>query len=161
VEPFPCSAALPPLKPTISFVSESEAAPGHTRKSEKPRRGYSTPVIDASGITDAVVMSVTSPPPGEIFIEVTEDDGGAFMATVGLVRRYGEHSGERGVWLKTYAEYEGLPQALARAGVLKITGRTYTIPAGEAVHAVLTDLAYWHLHRWNGSGVSDVTTGVA
>jgi len=84
---------------------------------------------------------------GEIFIEITEDDGAAFIATVALVRRHGEHPGERGVWLKAYQDYEGLPEALARAGVLSITGRTYTAPDGEAVHAELTDLAFAHYTR--------------
>lgn len=84
---------------------------------------------------------------GDIFIAITDDDGADFLATVDLLQRYGEHPGERGVWLKAYEDYEGLPDALVRAGVLSLTGRTYTLPDGEAVHAELTDLAFAHYTR--------------
>lgn len=84
---------------------------------------------------------------GEICIEITEDDGGIFVATVPLVRRYGQHPGERCVWLKGYNENEGLPEALVRAGVVKLTGTTFWLAYGEAVHAELTELANAHYTR--------------
>lgn len=84
---------------------------------------------------------------GEIRIEIEEDGGDVFVATVPLQRHTGEHPGVRGVWLKTYAEYEGLPEALVRAGVLDLTGKTFELPLGEAVHAELTELAYAHYTR--------------
>jgi hypothetical protein len=79
---------------------------------------------------------------GETAIEVVDPYGGPpYVATVALVPYGAPHPGEFGVWLKGWSENEGVPEALAAAGVVTLTGRRH--PAGfcEAQHADLTERA--------------------
>ena len=62
-------------------------------------------------------------------------------ATVSLVPYGAEHPGKFGVWLKGWSENEGLPEALERWGIVKLTGRKHRTGRCEALHAELTDVA--------------------
>jgi hypothetical protein len=84
---------------------------------------------------------------GEIRMEIEEDTGSVYVVTLALMGLFGEYAGERCVWLKTYGLYEGLPEALVRAGLITLTGRTFSLPHGDAAHAALTELAYAHYTR--------------
>jgi hypothetical protein len=58
-----------------------------------------------------------------------------------------EHPGEHGVWLKGWSENEGLPEALEKAGVLKLTGKTSPTGYCEAQHAELTEAGIAELKK--------------
>ena len=78
---------------------------------------------------------------GETALQILDDSGEPlWTATVSLVPYGAPHPGRLGLWLKGWGGNEGLPEALAAAGVFILTGRTFPTGFVEAVHAELTDL---------------------
>lgn len=53
----------------------------------------------------------------------------------------GPYPGEYAVWLKGWSENEGVPKALADAGIVTLTGRLNLAGFAEAEHAELTERA--------------------
>lgn len=89
---------------------------------------------------------------GETAIEVVDQHGEAqYVATVALVPYGAPHPGEYGVWLKGWSENEGVPEALAAAGVVTLTGRRYPTGYCEAHHADLTERARAALLKVRGA----------
>lgn len=79
---------------------------------------------------------------GETAIAIIDDDGEKqTMATVSLVPYGAPNPGPFGLWLKGWSENEGVPEALAAAGIVTLTGRTFRNDFSEAQHAELTDIA--------------------
>lgn len=79
---------------------------------------------------------------GEIAIQILNEDGTPeARATVSLVSYGAPHPGEFGVWLKGWSENEGIPDALVKAGIVTLTGRTHSTGYVEAQHAELTEVA--------------------
>ena len=78
---------------------------------------------------------------GEIAIEIIDDEGDRVgTATCALVPYGAPHPGKFGLWLKGWSENEGVPQALADAGIVTLTGRHHRTGFAEAQHAELTEL---------------------
>jgi hypothetical protein len=74
---------------------------------------------------------------GETAIEVVDQHGEAqYVATVALVPYGAPHPGEYGVWLKGWSENEGVPEALAAAGVVTLTGHRH--PTASVKHSTPT-----------------------
>jgi len=89
---------------------------------------------------------------GETAIEVVDQHGEAqYVATVALVPYGAPHPGEYGVWLKGWSENEGVPEALAAAGVVTLTGRRHPTGFCEAQHAYLTERARAALLKLRGA----------
>lgn len=80
---------------------------------------------------------------GELAIQIMNDLDGTpeAKATVSLVPYGAPEPGEFGVWLKGWSENEGIPEALAKAGIVTLTGRKWETGYTEAQHAELTELA--------------------
>lgn len=80
---------------------------------------------------------------GELAIQImnAEDGQPEAKATVSLVPYGAPEPGEFGVWLKGWSENEGIPEALAKAGIVILTGRTWETGYTEAHHAELTEAA--------------------
>jgi hypothetical protein len=79
---------------------------------------------------------------GETAIEIVDQHGEPqYVATVALVPYGAPHPGEYGVWLKGWSENEGVPEALAAAGIVTLTGRRHPTGFCEAQHADLTERA--------------------
>jgi hypothetical protein len=79
---------------------------------------------------------------GETAIQILDDDGDLqTTATVAVVPYGAPHPGECGVWLKGWSENEGIPNALAEAGIVILTHRTCDSDRVRAEHALLTDTA--------------------
>jgi hypothetical protein len=88
----------------------------------------------------------------ETAIEVVDQHGEPqYVATVALVPYGAPHPGEYGVWLKGWSENEGVPEALAAAGVVTLTGRRHPTGFCEAQHANLTDRARAALLKLRGA----------
>jgi hypothetical protein len=78
---------------------------------------------------------------GETALQILDDIGEAqWTATVSLVTSGAPHPGRLGLWLNGWGGNEGLPEALAAAGVVTLTGRTFPTGFVEAVHAELTEI---------------------
>lgn len=79
---------------------------------------------------------------GEIALEVIDEQAESqYVATVSLVPYGAPHPGEDALWLKTWFENDGVPKALADAGIVTLTGRRYCTGFGVAEHAELTERA--------------------
>jgi len=80
---------------------------------------------------------------GELAIQIINELDGQpeAKATVSLVGYGAPHPGEHGVWLKGWSENEGIPEALSKAGIVTLTGRTWETGYTEAQHGELTDAA--------------------
>lgn len=80
---------------------------------------------------------------GEIAIQIINEMDGQpeAKATVSLVPYGAPEPGEFGVWLKGWSENEGIPEALVKAGIVTLTGRTHATGYTEAQHAELTEVA--------------------
>lgn len=79
---------------------------------------------------------------GETAIEIVDQHGEPqYVATVALVAYGAPHPGEYSVWLKGWSENEGVPEALAAAGIVTLTGRRHPTGYCEAEHADLTERA--------------------
>ena len=66
---------------------------------------------------------------GETAITIIRNGERESVATVNL-EDYGVAAPEGHVWLKGWSENEGIPEALAEAGIVTLTGKT--VPAGYA-----------------------------
>jgi hypothetical protein len=78
---------------------------------------------------------------GETALQILDDDGEPLStATVSLLPYGAPHPGRVGLWLKTWGGNEGLPDALAAAGVVTLTGRSFPTGFVKAVHAELTQM---------------------
>jgi hypothetical protein len=79
---------------------------------------------------------------GELAMQIVNEMDGQpeAKATVALVPD-AEHPGEFSVWLKGWSENEGIPEALEKAGIVKLTGRTFATGHVVAQHAELTEAA--------------------
>lgn len=69
------------------------------------------------------------------------DDAGTPMSVATVVVPVSEAPAENCVWLNGRRQNEGVPEALARAGIVKLTGRTCKVGPSEALEAELTDRA--------------------
>jgi hypothetical protein len=78
---------------------------------------------------------------GEIAIEVMEGTMRSYVATVAMVPSGAPHPGPSGCWLKGWSENEGVPEARAEAGIVRLTGRQFSNGFVTAVHAELTEKA--------------------
>ena len=79
---------------------------------------------------------------GETVIEIVDKKGTQlYVATVALVPYGAPHPGENCVWLKGWSENEGVPEALAGAGIVILTGHTCSSDLVTAQHALLTQAA--------------------
>ncbi|MGH8303224.1 MAG: hypothetical protein ACRET5_17380 [Steroidobacteraceae bacterium] len=79
---------------------------------------------------------------GEIALKVVDEEGDTqYVATASLVPQGGPYPGEYAVWLKGWSENEGVPKALADAGIVTLTGRRNLAGFAEAEHAELTERA--------------------
>jgi len=87
---------------------------------------------------------------GELAIQIMNPEDGQpeAKATVSLVLYGAPDTGEVAVWLKGWSENEGIPEALARAGIVTLTGRTWTTGYTEALHGELTEAARTALAAW-------------
>jgi len=78
---------------------------------------------------------------GETAIRVFSEDGEPeATATVALESAPPARS-RNGVWLKGWSENEGVPEALEKAGIVKLTGETHPTGFCEAVFGELTPAA--------------------
>ena len=68
-------------------------------------------------------------------------------ATVSLMPYGAPHPGDFGVWLKGWSENEGIPAALEKAGIVRLTDDRFPTGFVEAVRAELTDKARAALAR--------------
>ena len=89
---------------------------------------------------------------GEIAMQIINAHGEReCVATVSLVPCGAEHPGEYGVWLKDWSENDGIADALVKAGVVTLTGKTH-IASRHVVarHAQLTAAAIGELNAASG-----------
>lgn len=77
----------------------------------------------------------------EIAIRIYNEDGNPeATATVALQDAPNARS-RNGVWLKGWSENEGIPEALEKAGIVKLTDEMHATGFCEAVFAELTPVA--------------------
>lgn len=78
---------------------------------------------------------------GEIAIRIYSEDGEP-EATATVALEHAPDARERnGVWLKGWSENDGVPEALEKAGIVKLTGETHPTGFCEAVFGELTPMA--------------------
>lgn len=81
---------------------------------------------------------------GETSIQIVADDGSGEMeatATVN-VEPYGAHlAGPKHVWLKSWSENEGIPEALQEAGICELMEEIFCIGQSLAILAKLSEAA--------------------
>lgn len=78
---------------------------------------------------------------GETAIEILDSAGQRqAVATVSLIPYGVPDPGPFGLWLKGWAQNEGVPESLVEAGIVTLTGRIFRLRFGEAQHAELTDI---------------------
>jgi len=78
---------------------------------------------------------------GETAIRIFAEDGEPeATATVAIENAPTAHT-RNGVWLKGWSENEGVPEALEKAGIVKLTGETHPTGFCEAVFGELTPAA--------------------
>lgn len=89
-----------------------------------------------------VVQFSRYPFKGEIAIRIMNADDGQPEATATVALEFAPNAYRRnGVWLKGWSENEGLPKALEKAGIVKLTGETFPTGYCEAEFAELTQVA--------------------
>jgi hypothetical protein len=88
---------------------------------------------------------------GEIAMYIVNHEGEReCVATVALASSGAEHPGEECVWLKDWSENEGVVDALVKAGIVTLTGKTHATGHVIAKHARLTPAAIAELQRSRG-----------
>jgi hypothetical protein len=98
---------------------------------------------------------------GETALRILSDNGEwQSTATVSLLPYGAPHPGRLGLWLKTWGGNEGLPEALAAAGVVTLTGRTFPEGFDKAVHAELTQIGRAALAKDIGAARAELTARV-
>lgn len=89
---------------------------------------------------------------GEIAMQIINANGEReCVATVSLVPYGAEHPGEHGVWLKDWSENDGIADALVKAGVVTLTGKSHVTGFVVAKHARLTAAAIAELNAAQGA----------
>jgi hypothetical protein len=71
-----------------------------------------------------------------IALRITDNGMPVATATVCLVKS-GVPVEAGKVWLKGWGENEGIPEALEKAGIVKLTGKAFTVGYGKALEADL------------------------
>ena len=77
----------------------------------------------------------------EILIEVIQDETSSYCASASLTPYGAPHPGKYGLWLRGWSENEGVPEALATAGIVTLTGLTAANGNVVSQHADLTKRA--------------------
>lgn len=78
---------------------------------------------------------------GETAIRIFSEDGEPEATATVALEHAPNASGRNGVWLKGWSENEGIPAALERAGIVKLTGETHPTGFCEALFGELTPVA--------------------
>ena len=79
---------------------------------------------------------------GEIAMQLFNAHGEReLVATVSLLPYGAPDPGRHGVWIRDWAESAGVADALVKAGIVRLTGRTHPTGYVVALHAELTDAA--------------------
>lgn len=98
---------------------------------------------------------------GETALQIFDESGEPqWTATVSLVPYGAQHPGRLGLWLKGWGGNEGLPEALAAAGVVTLTGRTFPTGFVKAVHAELTEIGRAALAKDMGAARAELVARV-
>ncbi|KKN05781.1 hypothetical protein LCGC14_1083770 [marine sediment metagenome] len=90
--------------------------------------------VDAKNVNEDVLLSFAKYGDGSVAIQaVSLDQEPMFTATACI----NEPAKEGHVFLKGWSENEGIPEALVKAGVVELTGRTVSTGYCEAIEAKL------------------------
>ncbi len=111
-----------------------------------------TLAVGPAKYTAAGTIKFASYGSGEIAILIVNTCGEReCVATVALVGQGAPHPGENCVWLKDWSENEGIADALVKAGIVTLTGKTYAASRHVvARHAQLTPAAITELNLARG-----------